>query len=380
MGRLLVLFLGMALTLLLSPDTACASPKISPCGHPPAAASQPVDSHFTATGEAPMPWELFHPALLQIEPQKSYYVSPKGDDGFDGLTRKTAFATLKHALTVVRPGDEIRVLPGTYSESLMLVNVGEPGARITIRGIGKTPVFSGRRSDSMGFWCEHCENLTLENLSFCNYTDVGAGVYRSKHITMRNLKVHHNGFAPRLKGWEIEGYGIHIDCSRDISIQNSRVYRNGPDPRPHGVLGTGINTFECTDCLIRGNRSYHNIGGGILVEDGVNVRVEKNRVKYNYLDATEDERWAGGIWVDGGHDVLVKGNIVQKNMGPGVQISDEDHQKPYGYVLQNNVITHNKHGIYIWNFKIRGFPPDRVLRRLKNKIRRNTVRNVWIVP
>ena len=38
--------------------------------------------------------------------------------------------------------------------------------------------------------------------------------------------------------------------------------------------------------------SHDNIGGGILVEDGVKVLVEGNDINANYLDATADE-WLG---------------------------------------------------------------------------------------
>ena len=144
------------------------------------------------------------------------------------------------------------------------------------------------------------------------------------------------------------------------------------------MLGTGINTFMCTDCVIRNNHSYENVGGGILVEDGVNVLVEGNEVIANYLDATEDEWWDGGIWIDGGHDIIVRNNEFRDNLGPGIQISDEDHQQPYGYVLENNTSRNNYYGIYIWNFGTSELPPESVLRLTNNLFQDNSVQDVWI--
>lgn len=310
----------------------------------------------------------------------SYYVSTDGNDENDGRSRETAFRTIKRALEVVQPGEALQILSGVYSEALTLENVGSSDQPIVIQGEDNGTVLDGQRTSDIGFWCEGCSGFIFENLEFRNYTDVGIGCYASSDITMRNLTVHNNGFAVQLVSWEFEGYGIHVDESQRVIIEDSDVYENGPDPRPFGTLGTGINTYMCTDCVIRNNHSHDNIGGGILVEDGVNVLVEGNEVTANYLDATEDEWWDGGIWVDGGHHITVTNNTFQDNIGPGIQISDEDNQAPYAYVLEDNTSTANTYGIYIWNFGSAGFPPENILRMTDNQITGNTVQDIWIVP
>ena len=145
-------------------------------------------------------------------------------------------------------------------------------------------------------------------------------------------------------------------------------------------LGTGINTFKCIDCVIQNNYSYENIGGGILVEDGVNVLVEGNEIRANYLDATEDAWWDGRLRVDGGHDIIVRNNVFANNIGPGIEISDEELQKPYGYVLENNVSIGNYYGIFIWNLsKDNTWPDESILSRSGNQFTQNTIKDVWIV-
>jgi len=320
-------------------------------------------------------------AIVHIkQDDKIYYVSTQGNNQSDGLSEATAFATLGHAIKIVRPGESVYILSGTYHEALMLEHIGSSEAVITIRGLGTKPIFDGQRSAMIGFWCENCRNLLFDNLEFTNYSDIGIGVYLSTGITMQNLKVHNNGFAPQLTGWEIEGYGIDIDTSQYATIKNNQVYYNGPNPRPFGTLGTGINTFKCTDCVIQDNSSYENIGGGILVEDGVNVLVEGNEIRANYLDATDDEWWDGGLWVDGGHDIIVRNNLFANNIGPGIEISDEELQKPYGYVLENNVSIGNYYGIFIWNLsKDNTWPDESILRHSGNQFTQSTVKDVWIV-
>ena len=101
-------------------------------------------------------------------------------------------------------------------------------------------------------------------------------------------------------------------------------------------MGTGINTRNCIHCQIQSNRSYNNTGGGIFFEDGVDMLIEGNEVFDNDLDATIDGWWDGGIWIDGGRDIIVRNNMFRDNLGPEIQISDEDLPNPYGYVLENN--------------------------------------------
>jgi len=238
----------------------------------------------------------------------------------------------------------------------------------------------GKKRSLSGCGVKVAPALCSKTWKIRNYIDIGIGVLLSADIVMRNLTVHHNGFAVQLVDWELEGHGINVDESQKVTVEGNEVYQNGPQPRSPGTLGTGIDTFKCTDCAIRDNHSHDNIGGGILVEDGVNVLVEGNEVIANYLDATEDEWWDGGIWIDGGHDVTVRNNLFRHNLGPGVQISDKDHQQPYGYVLENNVSTGNYFGTYIWNSGTSGLLAEDTLRMLNNRFHGNTRQDIRIVP
>ncbi|UCH94117.1 MAG: right-handed parallel beta-helix repeat-containing protein [Candidatus Aminicenantes bacterium] len=307
-----------------------------------------------------------------------YYVSKNGNDNNDGKSMDNAFRTISHAFEVVQPGEIIQVLAGTYDEEILLENSGNSSASITLKGEADATILDGQRVRSLGIWCENCTNLIFENLEIRNYTDIGIGALYSSAITMRDLTVHNNGFAVQLTGWELEGYGIHVDVCENVLIENNDVYQNGPNPQIDILMGTGINTFECTDCTIRSNQCYENIGGGILVEDGVNVLVEGNNVYNNDLDASSDEWWDGGLWVDGGHDIIIRNNTFTGNLGPGIELSDEDFQNPYGYILENNTSTGNYYGIFIWNFGTNDWPPDNIIKRSGNQFTGNSRKNIWI--
>ena len=176
----------------------------------------------------------------------SIYVSPHGSDDNDGSSREQAFASVKRALESAQAGDVVLISEGVYGEGIELEDLIGP---IIIIGEGDVAL-DGERKTRMGIWCENCSNITFDNLTFRNYTDVGIGVHSSDQIVMRNLIVHNNGFAVQLVEWEFEGYGIMVDDSSNVLVEYNVVYENGPNPQiiPDFIMGTvnttGFNTFK----------------------------------------------------------------------------------------------------------------------------------------
>lgn len=315
-----------------------------------------------------------HPAGARVA--EDLYVSTRGNDASDGRSPAGALATLKEALRRARPGTIIRVLPGTYAQTVRHVAVGAPGAPITIRGEGGRATFTGNRTERWGLWLEESAHVVIERLTFRDYTDMGLVVVLSEEITLRRLRVHDNGFDARI-GW-VEGYGMHLDESSGLLVERNRVFRNGPVPGPPRFVGTGINGYALRDSVIRRNRSHDNNGGGILVEDSYDVLVRGNRIYRNDLDVTADGWWDGGIWLDGGGNVRLVRNRIEDNIGPGIEVSDEDCQRPTGYLLKRNTSRGNLFGIYVWNFGSDELPPSEVLELVGNDFSGNSRRNVWV--
>ncbi|NQV03494.1 MAG: right-handed parallel beta-helix repeat-containing protein [Bacteroidia bacterium] len=312
----------------------------------------------------------------------TYYVSTNGNDANNGLSQTTAFGSLARAFTVIRPGGTIRILPGTYNTGIGLQLCGDSAAPITVEGYQGVPVLDGQNRIAIGIFCEGCKNMIFRNLKIQYYTDIGIGLENGNTFVFRNLEVLENGHAVQLTGWKIEGYGIHVDYSENIEIRNNTVYRNGPEPQlfPDYLMGTGINTYGNTNVVIADNKSYRNIGGGILVEDSWDVIVERNEIYENDLDATADGWWDGGIWLDGGGNVTLRENNIYDNLGPGLEISNEDNQWIRGYLLENNISTNNYYGIYIWNFGTTTWPDTAIIKNINNNFTGNSVQDVWIQP
>jgi nitrous oxidase accessory protein NosD len=291
---------------------------------------------------------------------------------------------LAQALCNVRPGQTVHVMPGVYRESVVLGLFGSGDAPIVIRGMpagGELPILDGEGERTMGLALVECTNVVVESIEFRSYTDEGLYVLLGSDITIRGNRFLANGRASVDPDREGEGFGVDVEGATNVLIEGNEAAENGPAPDRvrRGILGTGINTYELTDAIIRDNHSHHNVGGGILVEDGVNVLVEGNQIDHNELDAGGDY-WDGAIWVDGGHDVTLQGNTVVDNHGPAIQISDEGVQYPdasFAYVVQENTVTGNRFGVYLWNFGVCPFPSSEIVRFVDNTVEGNTVQEFW---
>jgi len=63
----------------------------------------------------------------------TYYISPSGSDGANGLSRSTPWRTFSFALNRVQPGDVLIVLDGTYTQSIVTTRSGTSASPIVIR-------------------------------------------------------------------------------------------------------------------------------------------------------------------------------------------------------------------------------------------------------
>ncbi len=125
-----------------------------------------------------------------------------GDDGNDGLTRDTAFATIQHGIDTVEDGDTVLVWPGIYEEACDFVGkaitVTSAADAATVRNPGgyAFSFSNGEQADSV------LSNLVLAGGMFGVYADTGC------RPTLKNLTVADNDF------------GIDCHANADPAIVN----------------------------------------------------------------------------------------------------------------------------------------------------------------
>jgi len=284
------------------------------------------------------------------------YLSLEGNDSNPG-TESAPLATLAYALCNLTPGQTLNIAPGIYRESVIMGAFGDSTEPIVIRAnpeVEGRVILEGESTRSIGIALVESTNITVEGLEFQNFLDEGLLILTGSDFVIRDNKFSANGRASIDPDHFEEGYGVNVLGASDVLIEGNEAADNGPNQErwEKFALGTGINTYGNQDVVIRDNYIHDTIGGGILVEDSENVLVENNRIENNQLDANGDY-WDGGIWVDGGANITLRGNIITDNNGPGIVLSDEDVQYPgasFGYVLEGNQISGNLVGISMWNW------------------------------
>ncbi len=292
---------------------------------------------------------LFPQTILAAD----YYVSVTlGDDLNPGTSPEAPFRTIETGIRVARPGDTVNIMEGIYQEGINLIRSGTAGAYIRITNYKDDKVFMDGQSLRLeAFYGIGVRYIWIEGLEIANYRIEGMYFEDAcRHMIIRNNYVHDNGIAT-----PGEGQGIFFVLGSDITIEGNRCIHNAPD-NPHG--GSGIGLWGASNAVVRNNISNDNRGNGILIEDCTNVLVENNICNGNRGDF--GDWFCAGIWVDGGHTVIVRNNWLQGNLGHGIEVSDEHFDDPYGYHVYNNVAVGNYWGIDMWGIGKSGAEPCRI--------------------
>ncbi|MEM8712285.1 MAG: carbohydrate-binding CenC domain protein, partial [Planctomycetota bacterium] len=196
----------------------------------------------------------------------TYYVDRvSGDDGNDGRTEASAFATIQAAASAVAPGETVAIKRGVYRETVTAPTSGEPGASIVFRshGLGEVVLSGGERITG---WTRHdgdiwaatvdwdANGLRENNTLFVN----GELSYEARHFAETDLldidgwgQLERDVLRPRfLRAPSLVGYGddywngakvtFHVNdwtiTTRDIVDYHSDAGRIRFDPRVEGIL------------------------------------------------------------------------------------------------------------------------------------------------
>ncbi len=230
----------------------------------------------------------------------TFYVGPGGSNANDG-SRERPWATISYGAAQLKPGQILRVLPGTYNEAVSISVSGTAsqriaiasdtrwGAKVNAQGALFGIDVRGSYVDIIGFEVTNATNSGIiswrpYNRFMFNHvygiraqcdSNGGAGVNMSSPdssdgVMLGNL-VHDigdlsAGFCTRI-------HGIYQGAPRG-TVQNNITYR---------ARGFGITTWHAaTAVTISNNLSFANLYGGISVGSGDNTR---GNVAENFLVA-----------------------------------------------------------------------------------------------
>ena len=334
------------------PDAPAPAPDApAPTPTPPRVAEQPLP----APVPAPAPVEEPPPPRYSRE----WFVSPSGSDTAQG-TRQKPLRTISKALTLVGPGEIVRVQAGTYAEKLELdtrVKAGTAAAPITLRGEGNpklVPISSGWFMVHVQRPHWRIEGFELDVRGQRQVAVTFSG--DTEGTVLANSHLHHGAF----------GSGISTDSgARGVTIQDNHIHhfaRGSEDS--HGVVIAPTSR----DITVRGNDIHDNSGDSVqcLGPEGFSnntpargVLIEDNHMHDNRENAVDIKTC---------HDVTVRRNrmhgFVKSSTSRGEALVV--HYSAKNILVEDNDISSTSLGIAVGGNRV-GAPPTHV------SIRRNRI-------
>lgn len=269
-----------------------------------------------------------------------YYVSTTGNDSNPG-TSSAPFRTFSKAASMLSAGSTLYIHPGTYSESLKILNSGADGAWINVRPSGGAVIIDVQNTTNavvqlLGSY------ITVSGLEVKGSTDICVKALGS-YLRISGLTVH-----------ECQTHGIFVSGAH-VEVTGNTVYaaalanqaRNMPTAWGSGIkIGLGGD-----DVLVDSNTIYHNYGEGIAVTRASNVIVRGNTVYDNY---------SVNIYVDNSFNTLVEKNLVtchpnsgferDGNAASGIAMGEEFYEGWGAQLNQvnitNNIVAFCRQGVY----------------------------------
>lgn len=219
---------------------------------------------YTFATEADLEFRAGEVTTFEARPEESpvtgriWYVSARsGDDGKDGLSPSSAFKNLHKALSVIAPGDQVRLMPGTWSyayDAMTLnpeqsgkpgqyisfvahdpldkpvIHVGGSGAWNAIKCYASYIIFDGieiagdnaKISQSEAYACAkkyydtgeiNWNAAAVYNANGISITKKSGAASGPTHVIVRNCEVH-----------DMPGAGIGAGSSDYITFENNQIY------------------------------------------------------------------------------------------------------------------------------------------------------------
>jgi hypothetical protein len=286
------------------------------------------------------------------------YVSPTGSDTNTGQTTAAPFKTFKQALTVAVPGDTIFARGGTYSEKIVISKSGTPGRPITLKNVpGETPVLDGT-----GLSADYDGMINLTNKNYIiidgfeirnlksnsdDATPIGISVYGTgTGIQLLNNRIH-NIESPNGNAHGIRVYGTSGTLPiSDITISYNEINNCKLGQSEALVLNGNVDGFKVNYNKVHDN---DNIGIDFIGYEGTAPNNDYARngecvgnLVYNISSAKNPtyggDTSAGGIYVDGGANILIDRNII-KYADIGIEVATEQGPVVKNITVTNNLIT-----------------------------------------
>jgi hypothetical protein len=284
-------------------------------------------------------------------------VAPSGGD----------VATVAAGVSAALPGDIVTVRAGIYNEAVSFGRSGSAAAFITLQG-EPGAILDGTGRSGQGIIVNNRNYIRVIGLTVRNFllggTPMGISVEgSSSFIELRNNLIH-NIESPNGNAHGIAFYGSAATSMTSIVVEGNEIRNCRLGQSEALVLNGNIDGFVVARNIVHDN---DNIGidfigfegTGPAAQDQARNGICVDNVVYNTSSATNPtyggERSAGGIYVDGGRDIVIERNNVD-NCDIGIEVASEHGGKATSNItVRNNVISRG----YLGNLLIGGYAAAR---------------------
>ncbi|WP_172245990.1 right-handed parallel beta-helix repeat-containing protein [Saccharibacillus endophyticus] len=322
------------------------------------------------------------PAAAQADAKPYYYVAPSGSDTTGTGSESSPWKTVQRAAdAAMKTGGTVYLRGGVYSQQLKLA--GTPGAagsaaRLTVASYpSETAVLDGKglSVQDTGSLIElhDASRVTVRGLELRNYKtatsgSVPIGIYvhgAGSDIRILDNKVHDIGNTSSPKGSDLAGrdahgiavYGTEAPASiSDLTVSGNEVYNLILGSSEALVLNGNVEKFVVENNDVHDN---DNIGIDAIGFEGTspNAKYDQARdgvIRGNRITGSTSSRnpsygrkipngsySAGGIYIDGGRDIVVERNISESN-DIGIEIASEHSgRSTSGIIVRSNLVVRN---------------------------------------
>ena len=262
------------------------------------------------------------------------------------------FTSIQAALDVAGAGDTITVHEkGTpYFEKLIFPSSGNTGqGYITLQAAsGENPILDGTGVSGSNMVLiigrSYVKLIGFEIRNHLNVND-GSGVRvlgSGSHIEIRDNRIHD------IRGSHAMGitvYGTESDPISDLVIDGNEIYDCEPFRSEALTLNGNVTNFEVTDNIVRdvNNIGIDFIGGETDIQPDPSKVARNGVCRGNQVYRANEQGggFAGGIYVDGGRDIVIENNIVAES-DLGIEIGAENAgTDAQNITVRNNVLYAN---------------------------------------
>ena len=277
----------------------------------------------------------------------TYYVKNGGNDGLDGLSDATAWATVAKVQNTAKSGDTVYFRSQDTWQSSGSPTVLTATAGVTYDGAsygtGTRAKFLATAAMSTPYYAVvqiYVSNVTFKGFDIDGGQHTSGGIYIGtnattdmSNIAIDNCIVHDTG-TPGVHAWS---YGIHV-CSysthttKNVTITNTDVYRTSGEGiavyPAWGNYGNKVDTVLIRNCKLYDNGTGAvGDGCGIAINnDSKNITVEYCYINNNSghginLRVSPDSEGPGNV-LGAPNNVVVRYNVISNNLWYGVSMTN----------------------------------------------------------